>query len=84
MVMRMSRSFLSSIQTIFALIIIMTFFFFFFFFFNSWCFYLHHKASVKLFVSLKFLNVRQSVGLLGGGSARRKVATYTQNSTNTE
>jgi hypothetical protein len=32
---------------------------------------------VKRFVSLQFLNPRQSVGLLERGSARRKAATYT-------
>jgi hypothetical protein len=31
---------------------------------------------VKHFVPLQFLNLRQSVGLLGWGSARRKAATY--------
>jgi hypothetical protein len=36
------------------------------------------RASVKRFVSLQFLNLRQSVGLLGRGSARPKAATYTQ------
>jgi hypothetical protein len=31
---------------------------------------------VKRFVPLQFLNLRQSVGLLDGGSFRRKAATY--------
>jgi hypothetical protein len=31
----------------------------------SCCSHLEHKASVKRFVSLKFLNLRHSVGLLG-------------------
>jgi hypothetical protein len=29
------------------------------------CFHLEHRASVKRFVSLQFLNLRHSVGLLG-------------------
>jgi hypothetical protein len=37
---------------------------------------LERRASVTLFVSLQFLNLRQSVGLFDGGSARRKAATY--------
>jgi hypothetical protein len=37
---------------------------------------LEHRASVKCFVSLQFLNLRQSVGLLDGGSAHRKATTY--------
>jgi hypothetical protein len=37
------------------------------FFFYSYCFHLEHRASVKRFVSLQFLNLRQSVGLLGRG-----------------
>jgi hypothetical protein len=37
--------------------------FFFYFFFS----HLEHRASVKHFVSLQFLNLRQSVGLLGRG-----------------
>jgi hypothetical protein len=43
----------------------------------SCCSHLEHRASEKRFVSLQFLNLRQSVGLLGRGSARRKAATYT-------
>jgi hypothetical protein len=44
----------------------------------SCCSHLEHMASVKRFVSLQFLNLRQSVGLPGRGiSARRKAATYT-------
>jgi hypothetical protein len=31
------------------------------------CSHLEHRASVKRFVSLQFLNLRQSVGLLGRG-----------------
>jgi hypothetical protein len=34
-----------------------------------------HRASVKRFVSLQFLNLRQSVGHTDAGSARRKAAT---------
>jgi hypothetical protein len=37
-----------------------------------------HRTSVKRLVSIQFLNLRQSVGLLGRGSARRKVAAYTE------
>jgi hypothetical protein len=40
------------------------------------CSQLEHRASVKRFVPLQFLNLSVSVGLLGRGSARRKVATY--------
>jgi hypothetical protein len=40
------------------------------------CSHLEHKASVKRFVSLQFLNLGQSTGLLARGSARRKAATY--------
>jgi hypothetical protein len=36
-------------------------------FFHSFCSHLEHRASVKRFVSLLFLNLRQSVGLLGRG-----------------
>jgi hypothetical protein len=39
---------------------------------------LEHRASLKRFVSLQFLNLRQSVGLLGGGITRRKAAIYTE------
>jgi hypothetical protein len=42
-------------------------FFFFFLFFYSCCSHLEHRASAKRFVSLQFLNLRQSVGLLGRG-----------------
>jgi hypothetical protein len=45
------------------------------FLFYYCCSQLEHKASVKRFVSLQFLNLRQSVGLLGWGSASRKAAT---------
>jgi hypothetical protein len=44
---------------------------------SSCCSQLEHRASVKHFVSLQFLNLRQSVGSLGRGSACRKAATYT-------
>jgi hypothetical protein len=37
---------------------------------------LEHRTSVKRFVSLQFLNLRQSVDSLDGGSARRMAATY--------
>jgi hypothetical protein len=38
-----------------------------FFLFYSCCTHLEHRTSVKRFVSLQFLNLRQSVGLLGQG-----------------
>jgi hypothetical protein len=38
---------------------------------------LGHRASVKRFVSHQFLNLRQSVGLLGREISPRKAATYT-------
>jgi hypothetical protein len=34
---------------------------------RSWCSHLERRASVKRFVSLQFLNHRQSIGLLGRG-----------------
>jgi hypothetical protein len=34
---------------------------------SSCCFHLEHRTSVKRFVSLHFLNLRQSAGLLGQG-----------------
>jgi hypothetical protein len=40
---------------------------FVFFFFYSGCSHLEHRASVKRFVSFQFLDLRQSVGLLGRG-----------------
>ena len=40
------------------------------------CSLLEHRASMKRLVSLQFLNLRQSVGLLGRGSVRLKTATY--------
>jgi hypothetical protein len=43
------------------------FFFFFFLFFYSCCSQYDYRASVKRFVSLQFLNLRQSVWLLGRG-----------------
>jgi hypothetical protein len=47
------------------------------FFLYSCCSHWEHRASVKRFVSLQFLNPRQSVGLLGRRSAHRKAAIYT-------
>jgi hypothetical protein len=56
--------------------LILFFFFFFFlvlllflfiFFFYSCCSHLEHRAFEKRFVSLQFLNLRQSVGLPGRG-----------------
>jgi hypothetical protein len=41
----------------------------------SCCSHLEHRASMKRFVSLQFLNLRHSVGLLDEWSAHRKVAT---------
>jgi hypothetical protein len=38
-----------------------------FFFFYSSCAHLEHRASMKCFVPLQFLNLRKSVGLLGRG-----------------
>jgi hypothetical protein len=46
------------VQHIYYLSIIVVAFFFF------WCTHLEQRGSVKLFVSLQFLNLRQSVGLL--------------------
>jgi hypothetical protein len=53
----------------------------FFFFFCSCCSHLKHGASVKRLVSLKFLNLRQSVGLLGRGisPSQGHYVTQTQN-----
>jgi hypothetical protein len=47
----------------------------------SCCFHLEHKASVKRFVPLKFLNRRQSVGLLGRmiSPSQGRYLTQTQN-----
>jgi hypothetical protein len=50
---------------------------------RSCCSHLQHTASVKRFVSLQFLNLRQSVGLLGRGSALARLLP-TQDNTNTE
>jgi hypothetical protein len=57
------------------------FFFFYFFFYYSFCSHLEHRAPVKPFVSLKFLNFRESVGLLGRGisSSQCRYLTQTQN-----
>jgi hypothetical protein len=41
------------------------------------CSHLEHRVTMKRFVSHQFLNFRQSVGLLGRGSARRKASTNT-------
>jgi hypothetical protein len=38
---------------------------------------LEHVASMKLSVPLQFLNLGQSVGLLGRGSAHPRTSTYT-------
>jgi hypothetical protein len=56
-------------------------FFFYFSFFYSCCSHLEHKASVKPFVSLQFLNLRQSVGLLGReiSPSQDRYLTQTQN-----
>jgi hypothetical protein len=49
--------------------------------FYSCCSHLQHRVSVKRFVSLQFLNLRQSVGLLGQGSSpsQGRYLTRTQN-----
>jgi hypothetical protein len=50
-------------------------------FIYSCCCHLEHMASVKCFVSLQFLNLRQSVGLLGWGislTQGRNLHTITQ------
>jgi hypothetical protein len=49
--------------------------------FFSCCFYLGHRASVKRFISLQFLNLRQLVGLLGGGisTSQGRCLTQTKN-----
>jgi hypothetical protein len=55
--------------------------FFFFFFFYSCCSHFEYRAYVKRFVSLQFLNLKQSVGLLGRGispSQGRYLHTNTQ------
>jgi hypothetical protein len=56
-----------------------TFFFFLLLYFCS--FHLEHRASVKRFVSLQFLNLRESVGLLGRGISRSedRYLTHKQN-----
>jgi hypothetical protein len=43
----------------------------------SCCCHLESRASVKHFVSLQFLNLRQSVGSLGRGINQCKAAIYT-------
>jgi hypothetical protein len=52
-----------------------------FVFFCSCCSHLEHRASVKRFVSLQFLNLRESVGLLGQGisPSQGSYLTQTQN-----
>jgi hypothetical protein len=56
-------------------------FFFFFFFFYSCCSYLEHRASVKRFVSLQFLNLRHLAEVLGRGisPSQDRYLTQTQN-----
>jgi hypothetical protein len=60
---------------------ILEYVFFFFFFFYSCCSHLEHRASGKRFVSLQFLNLRHSVGLLGRGisPSQGRYLTQTQN-----
>jgi hypothetical protein len=55
--------------------------FFFFFFFPLLLLPLEHRTSVKRFISLHFLNLRQSVGLLGRGirPSQGRYLTQTQN-----
>jgi hypothetical protein len=43
----------------------------------SCCSHLEHRASVKRFISLQFLNLTESVGPLWRVSTRRKASTYT-------
>jgi hypothetical protein len=52
-----------------------------FFFFYSCCSHLEHRTSVKCFVSLQFLNLRQTVELLGRGisPSQGRYLTQTQN-----
>jgi hypothetical protein len=52
-----------------------------FFFYYSRCFHFDHSVSVESFVSLQFLNHRQSVGLIGRGisSSQGRYLTQTQN-----
>jgi hypothetical protein len=49
----------------------------------SCCSHLKHKASVKRFVSLQFLNLRQSAGLLGRGISPTQ-ARYLHRTTQTQ
>jgi hypothetical protein len=51
------------------------------YFFFSFCSHLEHRATMKRFVSLQFLNVRQSVSLLGRGisPSQGPFLTQTQN-----
>jgi hypothetical protein len=57
---------------------------FFFFLFYSGSSQLEHRASVKHFVSLQFLNLRQSIGPLGRGisPSQGRYLTQTQNKHN--
>jgi hypothetical protein len=50
-------------------------------FLYSYCSHLEHRASVKRFVSLQFLNLRHSVGLLGRviSPSQGRYLTQTQN-----
>jgi hypothetical protein len=50
----------------------------FFFFLYSCCSHLEHSASVKRFVSLQFLNLRQSAGLLVWGISQSQGRYLTQ------
>jgi hypothetical protein len=47
----------------------------------SWSFHMEHRASVKRFVSLQFLNLRHSIGLLGQviSPSQGRYLTQTQN-----
>jgi hypothetical protein len=46
-------------------------------YFYSCCSHLEHTASMELFITLQFLNLSQSVGPLGRGSAHSRATTYT-------
>jgi hypothetical protein len=61
--------------------VVFFFFFFFFFFFYSCCSHLEHRASVKPFVSLQFLNLKQSLRFLGWDISppQARYRTQTQN-----
>jgi hypothetical protein len=49
-------------------------FFFFFFFFYSCCAHLERRPPVKRFFSFQYINVRQSIELLGWRNGLRKAA----------